>query len=133
MRRLVLLTAAAAVMLCSCRTERLIEVERVRNDTVMMTKHQVDSIYLKDSTYVHEYSRDDTVYIEIVKWLTRHQVKELHDTIYKAKVDSVPVAYPVEVEVERALTWWQRLRMRCGDVLLALIVATVIYFVMKLK
>lgn len=35
--------------------------------------------------------------------------------------DSIPVPYPYPEYVERQLTWWQRTRIHCGEVLLCII------------
>ena len=47
------------------------------------------------------------------------------DTVH----DSIPVPYPVEVEVPAELTWWQRARIHLANILLYLIlIVAVIYF-----
>jgi hypothetical protein len=55
------------------------------------------------------------------------------DTIYRAKVDSIPVPYEVEKLVEQQLTWWQRLRLALGNVMLMFIIAAVIYGVYRIR
>jgi hypothetical protein len=40
--------------------------------------------------------------------------------VYRARTDSVPVPYPVEVvkEVAKPLTWWQQARMHVGGIVI---------------
>ena len=102
------------MVLTACHTTKYVPVIETRTDTLIVTKHQRDSIYLKDSTNVHEWQKGDTVYIEVLKWRTEYRERKVHDTIYHSKVDSIPKLYPVEVKVPRELTWWQKTKMRCG-------------------
>ena len=117
-----------AVLLVGCKTkERVVTVEKVRNDTTYITKHQRDSVWLHDSIHVTE--KGDTIRIE--RWHTRYIEKATHDTLYQHKTDSVPVPYPVEKLVERELSWWQQTRMHLGEALLALAGIAVVVFVLK--
>ena len=73
--------------LMSCTTTRVVTVERVKNDTTYITKQQRDSIWLHDSIHVTE--RGDTISIE--RWHTKYIEREVHDTLYRAKTDSITV------------------------------------------
>ena len=116
--------------MAGCKTkERVVTVEKVRNDTTYITKHQRDSVWLHDSIHVTE--KGDTIRIE--RWHTKYIEKATHDTLYQHKTDSVPVPYPVEKLVERELTWWQQTRMHLGEALLALAGIAVVVFVIKRK
>ena len=57
----------------------------------------------------------------IERWHTQYRDRWKTDTVYKSRVDSVPVPYPVEKEVPAKLTWWQQTRMHVGGVVLALL------------
>ena len=81
----------------SCTTTKVVTVEKVKTDTTYITKHQRDSVWLHDSIQVTE--KGDTVRIE--KWHTKYIEREVHDTLYRAKTDSIPVPYPVEKLVEK--------------------------------
>lgn len=107
-------------LLTSCKT-RTVVVETVRTDTTYITKHQRDSIYMKDSTHVSEQQHGDTILMKITEWHKKYVDRAVHDTTYVSKTDSVPVPYPVEVKVPRELSWWQRLRMQAGGVSLSLL------------
>lgn len=128
MRKL-LFVAVCLLVLVGCTKTEYITVERVRIDTTYITQHQRDSIYLHDSTVVHDVG--DTVKIE--KWHTKYVEKEVHDTIYNAKVDSVPKPYPVEVEVERQLTWWQQARLHLANIVLYALLILGIGYIIKRK
>ena len=70
----------------------------------------------------------DTVRIE--KWHTKYVEKQVHDTLYQSKTDSIPVPYPVIKEVEKPLTKTQRGLMLAGFLA---IVSVVIFAAKKLK
>ena len=119
-----------ALLFVGCKTkEKVVTVEKVRNDTTYITKHQRDSVWLHDSIHVTE--KGDTIRIE--KWHTKYIEKATHDTLYQHKTDSVPVPYPVEKLVERDLSWWQQTRMHLGEALLALAGIAVAVFVVRRK
>ena len=124
------LVILVAVLMAGCKTkERVVTVEKVRNDTTYITKRQRDSVWLHDSIHVTE--KGDTIRIE--KWHTKYIEKATHDTLYQHKTDSVPVPYPVEKLVERELSWWQQTRMHLGEALLALAGIAVVVFVVRRK
>ena len=119
-----------SLLLVGCKTkERVVTVEKVRNDTTYITKHQRDSVWLHDSIHVTE--KGDTIRIE--KWHTKYIEKATHDTLYQATHDTIPQPYPVEKLVERELTWWQQTRMHLGEALLALAGIAVVVFVIRRK
>lgn len=117
----IILAIVLCALLGSCTTTRYIPVERVRTDTVRITTHERDSIFLRDSIHVREQQSGDTVRIEVERWHTRYQDRWRTDTCYESRVDSVPVPVPVEVAVPTELSAWQKLRMGIGDVLLILL------------
>ena len=100
--------------LTSCTTTKVVAVEKVKTDTTYITKHQRDSVWLHDSIRVSE--KGDTIRIE--KWHTKYIEREVHDTLYRAKHDSVPVPYTVEKLVPAELSWWQQARIYLANILL---------------
>lgn len=115
-----------ALLFASCTKTEYITVEKVRNDTTYINKVQRDSVWLHDSTFVKV--AGDTVWIE--RWHTKWQNHLEHDTIYKARTDSVPVPYPVTKYVEKNLSWMQKTLMGVG--ILSLI-ALIVFIAFKLK
>ena len=99
-----------ALWLTSCTTTRVVTVEKVKTDTTYITKQQRDSIWLHDSIHVTE--RGDTIRIE--RWNTKYVEREVHDTLYRAKTDSIPVPYEVIKEVPRKSTWFERIMFCTG-------------------
>lgn len=116
--------------LTGCRTITETEIiEKVRTDTTYIVKHQKDSVWIHDSIHVKE--KGDTILIE--KWHTQWMERIKIDTLYQARVDSIPVPYPVEKLVEKELSWWQKTQIYAGDFLLVLILGFGIWKVIKLK
>ena len=115
-----------ALLFASCTKTEYITVEKVRNDTTYINKVQRDSVWLHDSTFVKV--AGDTVWIE--RWHTKWQNHLEHDTIYKARTDSVPVPYPVTKYVEKNLSWMQKTLMGVGILSL---MALIVFIAFKLK
>ena len=108
----------------SCKSVEYVFVPQTHTDTLIVTKVQHDSIYINDSTVITE--NGDTVTIE--KWHTKYVEKQVHDTTYVSKTDTIPKPYPVEKEVPAELTWWQQTRLHIANILLlALLVIGVIW------
>lgn len=108
-------------MCSSCTTTKYVPVPEYHTDTLIQTKVVHDSIYINDSTVITE--KGDTVTIE--KWHTKYALKEVHDTTYISKTDTVPKPYPVETikEVEKPLAWWQKALMWLGVIPIILLFA----------
>ena len=120
-------------LLSGCTTTKYITVPVSHTDTLIITKQQRDSIYLKDSTHVSEQQHGDTIILKITKFLTKYHDREVHDTLYQSKTDTVPMPYPVPEYVEKQLSWWQKTRLRMGEILMGLIGLIAIIGLIKLK
>ena len=121
------------ILVAGCKTKTVVvTVPEVRTDTTYITKHQRDSIYMKDSTHVSEQQHGDTVLMKITKWHTKYIEKIKTDTIYQHKVDSVGVPYPVPEYVEKKLNWWQKTRMGVGSIALILMLCWGVWQAAKL-
>lgn len=83
-----ILIIAGSYCLIGCSKKIYIPVESVK--TEYETLHVRDSIYLKDSVYIHE--KGDTVFID--RWRTIYKEKLIRDSINIR--DSIP--YMVEIE-----------------------------------
>ena len=115
-----------ALWLTSCTTTRVVTVEKVKTDTTYITKQQRDSIWLHDSIHVTE--RGDTIRIE--RWHTKYVEREVHDTLYRARTDSIPVPYEVVKEVPRQKSWFERTMFSVGIIAL---MALALFLAMKIK
>lgn len=103
------LVTALMVLCSSCKSSATAVVERVRTDTLLITKHQRDSIYLHDSISVVEKQKGDTVFLQLERWHTKYIERIAHDTLYQSKTDSIPVPYPVVQEVNHLYGWQKSL------------------------
>ena len=122
------LVILVAVLLVGCKTkERVVTVEKVRTDTTYIMKHQRDSVWLHDSIHVTE--KGDTVRIE--KWHTKYVEKQMHDTTYVATHDTIPQPYEVVKEVPAELSWWQRVRLWMGNVVLLAVIVFVGHWIFR--
>ena len=132
--RYTLLLLCACITFAACKHVEYVTVEKVRTDTLRTTNHTRDSIYLHDSIYMHEYMQGDTVFVVRDRWKTQYVDRLRRDTIYRSRVDSIPVLCPVEVvkEVAKPLSWWQQLRMLAGDVTLLLLAIAVAWYIFKI-
>lgn len=120
------LALVALWFLCSCTTTKVVTVEKVKTDTTYITQHQRDSIWLHDSIHVSE--KGDTIRIE--KWHTKYVEREVHDTLYRAKMDSIPVPYEVIKEVPRKKSKFEIIVLTIGIIA---IMGLILFIGMRLK
>ena len=118
-------------LLTSCKSHEPTIVERVRTDTVRITQQQRDSIYLRDSIFVNQWQSGDTIFQMRDRWHTQYVWKEVRDTFYKARVDSVPVPYSVIKKVPAELTWWQQARLYLANIVLWVILIIALWWAVK--
>lgn len=104
-------------------------VERVvyQRDTTVV--HHRDSVLHRDSVYVKELMRGDTVYIE--KYKDRLVYRDRWRDSIKIVRDSVAVETVKEVKVEKPLSWWQKVRICAFWWLLAGLVAALAWIFRK--
>lgn len=120
--RIALLLVILAILLCSCKT-RYIPVETIRLDTAYISKVKHDSIHTSDSIYV--FIKGDTVIK--YKYKYTYTFKEIHDTLWREKVDTIQIPYPIEAQ----LTEWQKAKMSLGSVAFFILIIELIIFISK--
>lgn len=125
----VIIVLILCLFLCGCTTTKYVEVEKVRTDTTYIAQHQRDSIWMHDSILVRE--KGDTVWFE--KWHTKYIEKQIHDTLYSATHDTIPVICEVVKEVPAQLSAWQELLIKAGYLAFAALIACIIYTIIKIK
>lgn len=86
---LLLLSLSACRTVCSIADDEW--PERISHDTVTLVKNHVDSVYLRDSIYIHAVG--DTIFQE--RWHTSYRYKYIYRDSIIVKTDSVP--YPVHI------------------------------------
>ena len=111
-------------LLASCRQVEYVTVEKIRTDTTYITKWQRDSVWMHDSIRVRE--KGDSVWVE--RWHMKIVEREVHDTLYQAKTDSIPVPYWKIKEVPAELSWWQRVRLWLGNIVLLALLGVAVYY-----
>lgn len=106
------------MLFSSCTTTKYVPVIEQRTDTLIQMKLMRDSVWLHDS--IVQKQKEDTVIFE--RWHTRLVKKEIHDTTYISKTDSVPVVVNVEKHVAQQLRWWQKGLMWMGVAFIVILV-----------
>lgn len=118
-----------ALICGGCSTTKYVPVETIKRDTVYQSKIEHDSVYLHDSVYVKEWQKGDTIYRDRDRWHTKYVEKEVHDTLYQSKTDSIAVPYPVEKE----LTWWEKKKIEFGELAMVIVAGLLCFVVIKSK
>lgn len=119
-----------ACVMCGCKTQ-YVPVESVRTEY----KDRVNKEYVIDSVTDTRfvYIKGDTVidWRDRVKWKER----EVHDSIYINRTDTIRVPYPVE----KKLTKWEKAKMDFGGIafggtaVAALAIAVLVWLVKKYR
>jgi hypothetical protein len=115
--------------LAGCKSIEYVPVVEHKTDTTYITKNHRDSIYVHDSTYIHE--RGDTVWIE--RWHTRWRDRLMVDTIYQATHDTIPKPYVMLEYTDKPLSAWQKLRIFIGDIAIFATLIIMVIFLIKRK
>ena len=127
---LVVMVLMFGSVLSGCKHVEYVTVPEYHTDTLYQNHIQRDSVWLHDSIHIKEWGDSVLIY----KYQTKYIERLRTDTIYKARVDSVPVPYPVEkiVKVEKELKWWQKMSMSMGWIMIAMVLIWVGIGVFKL-
>lgn len=112
------------LLCCSCRTVEYVAVEKVKTDSIVVTKVQVDSVYVSENVKVEV--KGDTVKITEEKF--HYKYKFVHDTLLAERTDSIEVPKIVE----RKLTRWEQAKMDIGGIGIGMIAVVVLGFVVIL-
>lgn len=118
---LVFFTGMILIGLGSCKSVQYVPVETIKHDSIYITNHQKDSVYIHDSIFQKE--KGDTLILE--KWHTKYVEKQVHDTTFVERWDSVYVPYPIE----RELTKSEQRYISIGKVSLGLYIGLVVAFI----
>ena len=123
MKRLIyiIILLTSAIWFSSCRSIRHIPIETVKHDSIYISKILHDSIYQRDSIYVDR--KGDTVLIYKDRYLYKY--KNLIDTMYVSRTDSIQIPY----SVEKQLTRWQSVKMELGGWIFGVIILFALFFV----
>lgn len=100
-----------ALCLVSC-SPRIIERVQVQRDTTYVTAYLRDSVVHRDSIYIKEQVKGDTIKITEYRDRWRERVRIQHDTIIRHQIDTIAVQRTIERKVEQPLGWWKKVRLR---------------------
>ena len=130
MKRLfiILLALLSALVLTGCATRRQLQVvDRITHDTLYQSNVHYDSIYISQDKYIDR-SRDTLL---IKDKTVEYRYRLLRDTVYRVKIDSIPVIREVEVvKVERHVPVIYRLSL---SIVIILTLSLIIYIVWKIR
>ena len=102
---LILLVVACTLIGCATSRQATQVAVASAHDTVYFNKVLYDSIYI--DSWHHTYQKADTVVVEKTK--LEYRYKLLRDTVFMARIDSVPVIREVEVVREvRRVPWYAK-------------------------
>lgn len=102
-------TMCLALLMSACATSKQTVYDKNTTDSIRTSVKQ-DSVYRRDSIYIREYTRGDTVYIDRLCDRWRDRIRTEHDTIV------------VEREVVRETVRQPKSRKRTAVVILVVIV-----------
>ena len=108
----IIILLTSAIWFSSCRSIRHIPIETVKHDSIYISKVLHDSIYVD--------RKGDTVLIYKDRYLYKY--KNLVDTMYVIRIDSIQVPFPVE----RELSWWQSVKVQVGEIAIGIIIGLII-------
>lgn len=80
---------ALLLLFGSCRSIRYVPVETIRTDSLYLTMHERDSIYIKDSVHIKE--KGDSVFVD--KWHIVYRDRMIRDTAYIEKEKELEVLW----------------------------------------
>ena len=103
----------------SCSSTKSMPVVQ-NNDTTSFIQRsaRVDTVYLRDSVFVSEKQRGDTVYLTRVEWRDRWRTRVERDTVMDVRVEKEVVQLPPERYVPKFYRW-------CTGLLLAILVLAI--------
>lgn len=116
-------------LLCGCTRTVYEPMETVRTDSVYRYVAVSDTIIWRDSTVIDR--AGDT--IRELRWRDRYKVRELRDTCYIERADTIRVPYPIEKELSR---WEQTKQDYGGDAMVTLaviVIAAVVWLIKKFR
>lgn len=119
---LVLLLAAGA----SC-SPKIVERIVVQHDTT--TVHHRDTTYRRDSIYIREWVKGDTVYVD--RFRDRYVFRDRWRDSIRVVRDSALVEHIKEVKVEKELSWAQKAKIGAFPWLLLAVIGAALWIFRK--
>ena len=85
----------------------------------------VDTVVIRDSIYIREVMRGDTVYLTRTEWRDRWRTQLVHDTVHHTEFVEKIIEKPPEKYVPKFYKW-------CTGLFLAIIAGVILYYVLKI-
>ena len=119
-----IVTAIVCIFLAGCSPKI---IEKVRTEYITETVHHRDTTYSRDSIYIREWMKGDTVYLDRYRdryiyrdrWKDSVKVVEVHDTT------------SVQVKVDKPLSWGQKAKIGAFWYILAGLILSLAYIFRK--
>ena len=122
---LILLVVACTLIGCATSRQATQMAVASAHDTVYFNKVLYDSVYIDN--WHHIFHRADTVVVEKTK--LEYRYKLLRDTVFRARIDSVPVIREVEVVREvRRVPWYAKVLSVLGALFLILMIFKILLY-----
>ena len=119
-----IVTAIVCIFMAGCSPKI---IEKVRTEYITETVHHRDTTYSRDSIYIREWMKGDTVYLDRYRdryiyrdrWKDSVKVVEVHDTT------------SVQVKVDKPLSWSQKAKIGAFWYILAGLILSLAYIFRK--
>ena len=101
-----LILCTMCLMSVSCRSHNVPRIAQI--DTDRYESHflqRVDTVVVRDSVFVSEKQRGDTVYLTRVEWRDRWRTRIVHDTIVRTDSIVQVIEHPPERYVPKFYRW----------------------------
>ena len=109
------------LLLVGCKP-RVVTQLQIQRDTTYITKHSRDSVYFRDSVWIKEYVKGDTVRIMKYHDRWRERVMEVHDTLIQHQTDTVYKEKRIVKEVNKPIKGFKKIKLNAFWWILAIAV-----------
>ena len=111
------------VCLASCKSlEPTTQYHATQHYTTL--HNAVDTMFIRDSIFIREVQKDDTIYLTRVEWRDRWRTRIVHDTVLKT--DSI--VQVIEHPPERFIPPFYK---HCTTILFIILAAGIVYFIIR--
>jgi len=104
-------------------------IEKVRTEYVAQEVHHRDTIITRDSVYIREWMKGDTVFVD--RFRDRYVYRDRWRDSIRVQVDSFAVERVKEVQVEKPLSWAKRVKIGAFWWLLLTLIGAVLWIFRK--
>jgi hypothetical protein len=108
----------------SCKSVEAVTSDTHHSSLIAHSSHH-DTVVLRDSIFVREVQRGDTVYLTRVEWRDRWRTRVERDTVVDVRVEKEVVQLPPERYVPKFYRW-------CTGILLTILVVAIGRLIRKL-